>query len=175
MIRHRCFVCSKATYGWIAMDPGVDWSNRINEAVMRAGLARRACKQLRYILDGGMVAMEVIIATRRLSIIANKLTDNQPWKWYDKAPRGSLQWLIDSFMASCSWIRKEPWKWEHETMYDEKGWLQIDLKQEGPWPAKKAKLAHLVRTGWRWKLWEEAKRGDTHANTAMKETGFQEE
>jgi len=101
LVRHRIFVVSKAAYGWVAADPGKDWCNKLNEAVMKVGLPRRANRQLRYLLDGSMVALEVVLATRRISIVASRFAKGSEWPWVgypSRAEKGTLQSLIEPYL-----------------------------------------------------------------------------
>ena len=192
LVRHRIFVVSKAAYGWVAADPGKDWCNKLNEAVMKVGLPRRANRQLRYLLDGSMVALEVVLATRRISIVASRFAKGSEWPWVgypSRAEKGTLQSLIEPYLQETGWKKKGPWRWEHHELFDKHGWLELDLKevveppeedidvkqhQKNRWNTMKRNLSHKIRAGWRWKQWQDAKEGNSHANEVIKDVQYTE-
>ena len=192
LVRHRIFVVSKAAYGWVAADPGKDWCNKLNEAVMKVGLPRRANRQLRYLLDGSMVALEVVLATRRISIVASRFAKGSEWPWVgypSRAEKGTLQSLIEPYLQETGWKKKGPWRWEHHELFDKHGWLELNLKevveppeedidvkqhQKNRWNTMKRNLSHKIRAGWRWKQWQDAKEGNSHANEVIKDVQYTE-
>ena len=122
ILRHRIFVVSKAMYGWMAQEPGKAWTTRLDEAVLRFKTPQRANKWLRNILEGSMVAMDVVLAQRRAAIVASSYQEGkEPWPWSEDPERGTLQSLLVPFLENTGWKVIGRWCFEHQELWEQHG------------------------------------------------------
>jgi len=142
----RIFGVSQGTYGWMGRRPTKQEMQAVTNAIWKsAGGLQAAAPQLRNVLEGGTLNLEVVLGQRQLGMAWRRICreGNADDVWWNRT-RGTLARVCRDWMAANGWEEAGPWKWKHAKLS-----LSIDLHREN-----RKELMHKLRESWRAAQWD---------------------